>query len=87
MNKLFKSFITLCLLVVATLVFVPSIFAAITGSSTGSITVNDLENGVTVHGYKVIDVNIEDLDKKSWNTEEISNTSNKNINESNQNNN
>ena len=59
MNKLFKSFITLCLLVVVTLVFVPSVFADIVADEKGKITISGVEDSVNVTAYRLMDVNFD----------------------------
>lgn len=59
-NKIFKRIITLCLLVIAAVMFVPGVLAAIS-TDNNSLTVSGLETGtgktVSVNLYKIINVN------------------------------
>ena len=61
MNKLFKSFIALFVMAIATAFIIPNVFAEISSSDTGTITVNGIkEAGSKVDIYRIIDVNIDD---------------------------
>ena len=61
MNKFFKSFIALFVMAIATVFVVSNVFAEISSSDTGTITVNGIKEAQTqVDIYRIIDVNIDD---------------------------
>ena len=59
MNKLFKSFISLSLLVIAMIMVVPSVFADIAADEKGKITISGVEDSVNVTAYRLMNVNFD----------------------------
>ena len=57
--KTIRNLIIVCLLVIATIIVTPKVFAAIAdGDATGSIQVNGVESGVTATAYRLMTVKI-----------------------------